>query len=301
MVIPDGLQLCAVSEVRPQNESKPFVRLRDSVRSFLLGEPSIRNLPNDVVMDIIGNIWQMEIPPWSAEVAQDTIYGFAQSLPLLYPPSKDVLYDLLHGSGADHSPTRTWGEVPHREGNMDPYLKDNEILLHWQVTTPSFSSDWYTYTTEIHKTLPQPQYAKVMFSPKNDQTGCRLLIHFGHLHTLQEFFTRMNKSDAIHVTARTGISGEDHWSPDAVVILSIICIFQMMIDDTTNFIQRFHQEVKSFIELVGSMSSGSFNQQDEVLSASGRLPQRKKSRPNASHMGYWESFRNANQYFAERP
>lgn len=234
-----------LSEIRPPNEAKPLVRLGDRVRSFLLGEPNIRNLPVDIVMDIIGATWQMEIPPWSAKDAQDTVYGTERSLALLYPPSNDVSNDPRSGSAIDH--TTAWGQLPRRKGNLDPFLNDNEILLHWQLEAPSFSSDSSTYIAEIHKTLPQPQYAKFMFSPKSDQSGCRLLIHFGHRHTFRDFVARMNESGATQAKARTDIGDEDYRIPDAVVILSIISVLKMMIDDTTTFIQEFHREVKSFV------------------------------------------------------
>ena len=187
---------------------------------------------------LVAHCWKINLTPWwsasSSESARvrprpDTLPSkTALKLPTAQDPAFDVFY---------------WGKNKKRPGNLDPTRGDNEIFLCWQDTCATYTSDTAIYIWEPQNSVPHCQYAKVVLSSANSHADCknvRLVIAFGSCRAHTLFTRRRNATADFDITFQANQAQQ--WSPTGEIILSLCCVFEVLISDTWEFINKCHDE-----------------------------------------------------------
>jgi hypothetical protein len=132
-----------------------------------------------------------------------------------------------------------------RLGNLDPLRRHNEIVLTWQPSAPTFSSDINVYIREQHKQLPVKQYAYIYLEEECHVKTSRLIIVFGSadcLRRLSEF-----RSNREIYAPPSGVQDSRTWSVTSEIIFSICAVFRVLIWDTTKFSRNCSLEIEEMV------------------------------------------------------
>ncbi|CAH0001758.1 unnamed protein product [Clonostachys byssicola] len=119
---------------------------------------------------------------------------------------------------------------------MDRTCAENKVFLYWQRDVTPYTSDITVYVWEPHKSLPVPEFAKVEYFPATSDNGQpRLLIRFRSCHSTVLFSTLRDKS---YEACR-----DEDWDPEREVLISILCVFSTIKEDTTRFVFACHRQL----------------------------------------------------------
>ncbi|KAI0201981.1 hypothetical protein F4808DRAFT_91071 [Astrocystis sublimbata] len=249
---PDTLQLVAFAEQPGRQDLEGvFSSLRYTVATMSGRLGTLHLFPTWIMEVLLAHTWGIELMPWSRSYGPQNVYEFARPKPLALPS--------LRASSRCNSVTsfesaekRYWGQDRHRPGNLDPTRGKNEMLLFWQSDLVPFTSDFAVYIWEYQKEIPAAEYAKVILCPPGFETeSTRLVITFQtcRAHTLFS-----EKRDSRFRTPRTTASlandNGPRWSPLSDVVVSIYCVFEVMIADTSKFMSDCHEQA-SRMHLIG--------------------------------------------------
>lgn len=168
--------------------------------------------------------------------------GTPRARPLLPPSLRS-----LDASGVTN--TRTiWGADPKRPGNLDPTRGTNEIHFTWRREVTRFTSDFNVYIWEQHKSWPAAEHAKVVLCPADKTTDQgRLLVSFTNSRTLAAFTKKRNLATVSKGDMTPGMMGPS-WSPVHEVVVSLCCIFGVMVADTADFLGACHDEAMQMVK-----------------------------------------------------
>ncbi|KAK8070776.1 hypothetical protein PG997_010979 [Apiospora hydei] len=174
------------------------------------------------------------------------VKSFGSFLPPLKTPwASSLRLSKASKEPIDSSGTILWGHDSTLPGNLDPSRGDYEILLTWRRQVTKFESDLIMYIWEYHKTMPEVEYAKIILRPSDlTQQPLRLIISFRSSRSNQGF-TKIRgetteKATAYHSGAATADCIE--WSPLYEALVSICMVFELMITDTSEFLDICHNE-----------------------------------------------------------
>lgn len=207
---------------------------------------TLNRIPAWLIAFTLASCWNIEMDPLH-DSHQDDV---ARSRPLL-PPSLRSLND----SGAMNTKI-TWGSDSKRPGNLDPTRGANEIHFTWRREVTPFTSDFNVYIWEQHKSWPAAEHAKVIFSPAEKTTDdVRLLVTFTNSRTLAALTKKRNLATVSGGGSSPGLLGIPSWSPVNEVVVSLCCIFEVMIADTAEFLGACHDEA---MQMVNELSPGPF-------------------------------------------
>lgn len=148
---------------------------------------------------------------------------------------------------------RFWGGDSTRPGNMDPDRGKNEIFLAWQSEATRYTEDFYEYIWEYHKTAPRNEYAKIVLHPSaSEDDADKLLIAFRSCRTHMAFADKRNSQSSAN-SSSSGIPAIQSWSRKSEIFFTLQCIFEVMIEDTANFVKEFHEEIHKMVSWVIKM------------------------------------------------
>ncbi|KAJ3577631.1 hypothetical protein NPX13_g2937 [Xylaria arbuscula] len=250
---PNGssLQLISLAEQPNRGDVVGFFSFwRYTAATFRGQVDTLHLFPTWLLEVLIAHCWNINLTPWWSASSGENVQVRPRPHTL---PSKRA----LEASDPQVPPSDmiSWGGNKKRPGNLDPTRGDNEIFLCWQDTCATYTSDTAVYIWEPQNSIPDCQYAKIVVSPGETSAECekiRLIIAFGscRAHTL---FTKRRdatkKFDAIsQANDRT-----QNWSPLAEMIVSLCCVFEVLILDTWGFINTCHDESER-IQLLGRRS-----------------------------------------------
>lgn len=212
---------------------------RDAIAIFLGRLDPLHLYPTWVLEIVVAHAWGISLMPWwlasSSEDAQ--IRPIPPTLPSMRISGSST--PLVSSAGIKRA---YWGKDVSRPGNLDPTRGENEIILNWQYTTATYTSDFGVYIWEPQNSIPISQYSKIIMSlGRMNPEEFRLLVVFGSSRA-HELFT--DQRDSIRSSEATCRENDDnqHWSPRREVILSICCVFTVLIKDTWEFIRKCHDE-----------------------------------------------------------
>ncbi|KAI0184771.1 hypothetical protein EV127DRAFT_474068 [Xylaria flabelliformis] len=221
-----SMQLISLVEQPNREDVVGFFSFWRYTAATLRGRLHILHLfPTWLLEILVAHCWNINLTPWWSASSPESAQVRPRP-PIL--PSKRALdtstpQDLPGG-------VVYWGKHKKQPGNLDPTRGDNEIFLIWQDTCATYTSDIGVYIWEPQNSIPTSQYAKIIVSFSKNDADCeivRLVLAFGscRAHTL---FTK--KRDATH------------WSPMRELILSLCCVFEVLIMDTWECISKCHDE-----------------------------------------------------------
>ncbi|KAI1149708.1 hypothetical protein F4825DRAFT_453171 [Nemania diffusa] len=224
---PRTLQLVVLAEQPSRDDLKGlFSSLRFTIATISGRLDTLHLFPTWAIEVLLAHTWGVEIMPWSPSSGPQNVFEFARPKPLRLP---------------------SWGQDASRPGNLDPSRGKNEMMLMWQSNLIPFTSDFAVYIWEYQKSIPPAEYAKVIVCPAELETeSSRLVIAFRSCRAHRLFSEkRENRMGTIPANGNGS-----HWSPMSEVILSIYCVFEVMISDTAKFVDCCHEQA-SQIHLVG--------------------------------------------------
>jgi hypothetical protein len=108
------------------------------------------------------------------------------------------------------------------------------MMLTWQMNAPTFTTDLNIYIWEQYKALPTFRQAVFCLFPQSGTDEKTLMTLFRDSGSLQVF--AKFRGDA-EFSGPTPATGAQVWSPISQVIFSLCATFQVMILETTNFLQ----------------------------------------------------------------
>ena len=131
-----------------------------------------------------------------------------------------------------------------RRGNWDPLCWQDEIVLTWQFSVPSFASDTDVYIREQHKQLPENQYAYLHLEEDDHITTSRLIIVFGTADCLKKL-SKFRSNKEIY-SPPSVVQNSQIWSADSEII-STCAVFRVLISDTTSFSHALIGEIQGMV------------------------------------------------------
>lgn len=200
-------------------------------------------LPVRILLATIAHYWGVDMV--SGLVTSNALdpASFIRPKPLRPPSMRPTKEPETHYA----SPQKiTWGHNSTRPGNLDPLRGDHEILLTWRRNVTRFDSDLAVYIWEYHKSTPEVEYAKIILHPEN-----RLLILFRSSRSNERFIVMRNSTITRALSDHFDAATVEHisWSPVYEALVSICIVIELMIADTTEFLDACHDEVSRMVSI----------------------------------------------------
>jgi hypothetical protein len=164
---------------------------------------------------------------------------------LLKPPS-------LRGQNS----TQTQEGIKWTLASMPPQVVDlsrgtHEILLTWLPKVTQFSSDFRVYIWENHKSLPTLEYAKIALrSSRPDLEPDQMIVAFRSCSTNVAFKQKRNSPSLQTDLGPSQTIGHQQWLRSCECFLSLQCVFELIIDDVTNFINMYQAEIYQMVSSI---------------------------------------------------
>ncbi|KAI0870612.1 hypothetical protein GGS24DRAFT_504627 [Hypoxylon argillaceum] len=251
---PNSLQLVTLVEEPNRDDLSTVFSFRHYTAATINGRlKKLHLLPTWVMEVVLAQTWGIELMPWSPSSGPQNCHEFARPEPLL-PPSMRTSDSWTSQFLMKHSSRIHWGKNPNRQGNLDPTRGNNEIFLIWQSGCTSFVSDLAVHIFEHHKSIPSSESAKIIVRPPANKTEeFRIVITFRSCRAHALFTNRRNNAvdPEIEASIRNGL--ERRWSPVKEAILSLCCLFEVVVTDTAEFVRDCHSET-SRIHIIGRKS-----------------------------------------------
>uniref|UniRef100_A0A0B7JLN3 Uncharacterized protein n=1 Tax=Bionectria ochroleuca TaxID=29856 RepID=A0A0B7JLN3_BIOOC len=231
-ITPKTLQLLVLSEQPDPRDLGSLISFYLKTKSSLLGRLNEIHLqPMWIVQCLISHCWKTKIPEFSGRIADFDVHSFAHP-----PPLKPYSLRPTGNAASRLQDKIYWGVNPESAGNMDRTCAENKVFLYWQRDVTPYTSDITMYVWEPHKSLPVPEFAKVEYFPATSDNGQpRLLIRFRSCHSTVLFSSLRDKN-------YEACQGED-WDPEREVLISILCVFSTIKEDTTRFVFACHKQL----------------------------------------------------------
>jgi hypothetical protein len=118
------------------------------------------------------------------------------------------------------------------------------MKLTWQMNAPTFTNDLDFWIWEQWKVLPTFRKAEIRLFPQSATDEKTLMILFRHSGSLQLFAALRGNAE---LSGPTPATGSQVWSPISEAIFSICATFQVMILETTSFLQGCSLEVEKMV------------------------------------------------------
>jgi hypothetical protein len=132
-------------------------------------------------------------------------------------------------------------------GNLDPsQLEDNHIVLKWQSDAPKFTSGIDVYIWEQYKALPICRHAEIKLWPESSTGEARMLILLQDAASLK-LFCKFRTNDSIYPPSTA--SSVQSWSTTSEALFSICAILQVIVSDSTTFLQQCSIELENMVSL----------------------------------------------------
>lgn len=100
------------------------------------------------------------------------------------------------------------------------------------------------YVWEQYKALPVPSCAEIQYLPRCDRNETNLVILFRHEQSLLSF---RDYRDRISCNCGTEDSTDQVWSCSSEVFLSICALFQVIVFETTRFLEGASVEMEKMV------------------------------------------------------
>lgn len=225
-VAPSGSLRTVILSAKSRIEYKHkngFLRPRHKVLATFLGRLRLLHFtPNEVISLLVANTLNIARPPGFNN--SDTPNINDEQRKSLLPPSLQV-----------------------QRGNLDlDRLEDNHIHLTWLRKAPKFTADLDVYIWEQHKALPAAQFADIRLYPCNGVDEARLIITFQHTSSMKKFIEfRTNLS----WYPQQSVADGQVWSVQSEMFFSTSSIFQVIISETTKFLQESSIELEKLVSI----------------------------------------------------
>lgn len=118
------------------------------------------------------------------------------------------------------------------------------MTLTWQMNAPTFTTDRDFYIWEQYRAIPTFRRAEIRLFPQSGTDEKTLMILFKHSGSLQLFAELRGNAG---LSGSNPASGVQVWSPISEVIFSICATFQVMILETTSFLQGCSLELERVV------------------------------------------------------
>jgi hypothetical protein len=119
------------------------------------------------------------------------------------------------------------------------------MILTWQMNAPTFTTDLDIYIWEQYKALPTFRQAEIRLFSQSGTDEKTLMILFRHSSSLHLFAEL--RDNAEQLSKATPAAGVQVWSPISEAIFSICATFQVMILETTRFLQGCSMELDKMV------------------------------------------------------
>ncbi|KAI9155042.1 Exoglucanase 2 [Paramyrothecium foliicola] len=173
----------------------------------------------------------------------------------------------------DKSRSSEWNPTSMVACKIDPNMKRNIILLSWMRQATSYTTDLNVFIWEDYKRPPLLEYAKVIFGELvNTDNLEQTIIAFRSCRAHTEFTKKRNGNSTLGVPKDFRAASDPVWSAACETILSLQCVFEVLIEDTAAFLNASHREICRMTTLVRRYPSTSkmrflLHQQDCLASA----------------------------------
>ena len=154
------------------------------------------------------------------------------------------MWILNHSNKTQGKPlTKAFAEV--RWGNLDPsQLEDNYIVLNWQSNAPKFTNDTDVYIWEHYKALPTCRHADIKLFHESGTGETRMLILLQDATSLRLFYD-FRASQSIYPSSTA--SSVQSWSTISEALFSICAVLQVIVSDSTTFLQECSVELEKMV------------------------------------------------------
>ncbi|KAI0508338.1 hypothetical protein F5B22DRAFT_650194 [Xylaria bambusicola] len=246
-----SLQLISLAEQPNRGDVVCFFSFwRYTVATFRGRVDTLHLFPTWLLEILVAHCWNFNLTPWWSAPPVESAQ--VRPKPDILPSKRALKTSTTQSSPFDMA---YWGKDKKRPGNLDPTRGDNEIFLCWQDTCATYTSDTAVYIWEPQNSIPMCQHAKVVVSSSKTHAGCeevRLIIAFGtcRAHTL--FTKRRDATIELDVPSQADHQAQQ-WSPWREMVLSLCCVFEVLISDTWEFINKCHDESER-VQLLGRRS-----------------------------------------------
>ncbi|KAI1169963.1 hypothetical protein F4777DRAFT_571036 [Nemania sp. FL0916] len=244
---PNSLHLIAFAEEPSSRDlTGVFTSLRYTAATISGRLRTLHLYPTWILEILIAHAWGVELMPWAPNMSPQNSYAYEFDCPKPLELPSIRASDMLASQLPPGPRARTyWGKDPRRPGNIDPDRGENEMLLFWQSDCTEFTSDFAVYIWEHQKSIPSGEHAKIILCPAAVETeGTLLIIVFSSCRPHVLFSERRGSFTNLMSTDNST------WSPDSEAVYSIYCVFEVVITDTADFVDRLYRQV-SRLHMIG--------------------------------------------------
>lgn len=213
-----------------------FFSFSHFTRATIMGNlKTIHSEPVWVLLFVVSVTWGVDLQPRASGLDNQDGNDLSRPMPLLLPSLRSACNVT---SGA--SRRIVWGSNSQKEGNLDSNRGHNEIFLSWLRSVTTFKRDLNVYIWEPHTKFPSTEYAKIILCPPQDkESTLRLLISLRSCR-LQAAYTE--KRDAWSPQEDAPALGGTESQPWSNALLSILCVLEVLVSDTDEFLRAYHKE-----------------------------------------------------------
>ncbi|KAI1126925.1 hypothetical protein F5Y10DRAFT_293275 [Nemania abortiva] len=251
---PNSLQLVTLVEEPGRDDLRTVFSFWHYTAATINGRlKTLHLLPTWMLQVVLAQTWGIELMPWSPSSGPRNSHEFTRPKPFL-PPSMRASDNWTLQVPPSHASRLQWGKNLTLPGNLDPTRGNNEIFFIWQSECTCFVSDLSVHIFEYHKSTPTSEYAKIIACPtSSEDEEFRLLITFRSCRANALFADRRNAviDPEIEVSLANGFQRQ--WSPMKEAVLSLCCVFEVVVIDTAEFVRNCHNET-SRIHIIGRKS-----------------------------------------------
>ncbi|KAI3399553.1 hypothetical protein diail_6575 [Diaporthe ilicicola] len=230
-----GPELIALAEEPGSEDLTTFFSFNHYTQATISGNlTTIHREPVWILLFVLADTWGIDLLPWSPGSGTQDAQRLARPMPLM-PPSLRSARKVTPES----SPRIYWGLEPQRQGNLDPNPAFLVFLQLRQVST--FTRDLNVYIWEPHTRFPSTEHAKIILCQSHDQEDAiRLLISLRSCRLLAAYTDKRDACSALESTPVLGGIASQSWSN---TLLSVLCVLEVLVSDTAEFLQAYHDEV----------------------------------------------------------
>ncbi|KAI0117913.1 hypothetical protein GGR51DRAFT_500527 [Nemania sp. FL0031] len=251
---PNSLQLVTLVEEPSRDDLSTLFSFRHYTAATINGRlKSLHLLLTWTMQVVLAQTWGVELMPWSPSSGPRNAHEFTRPKPFL-PPSMRASHNWTLQLPKNHYSRIQWGKDLKLPGNLDPTRGNNEIFFLWQSRCTSFVSDLEVHIFEHHKSTPTSEYAKIIIRPPSTIDGeFRLVMSFRSRRTNTLFANQRDNAMDPEIELSLANDYQQHWSPLKEAVLSLCCVFEVIVIDTTDFVRNCHDET-SRIHIIGRKS-----------------------------------------------
>lgn len=206
---------------------------------------TIHSEPAWVLLFVVAVTWGIYLQPWATDPDAQEAHELARPMPLMRPSLRSA-YVTPGPSNHIH-----WGSKSQNNGNLDANRGDNEILLSWLRSVTSFKRDLNVYIWEPHTKFPSTEHAKILICPPRDHKGVmRIVIS---LRSCRLHAAYIKSRDAYLAEQSVPTPGGQDPQPWSNALLSILCVLEVLVSDTDEFLRAYHNESARMVSIPSAL------------------------------------------------